>query len=358
MGRVRGGGEIERGDTRSRVVAPTPRSDRPPYVKLSHPLPFHPLHTPHQAINTTLPSIPDAGRGGPASSSSSSSSAAPTLTLASSPPPDAPLLELVDVHKSFGAKPILKGASITIKRGEAVGIIGGSGTGKSTTLRLLAGLLEPDAGTVRVLGTPRSGLLADDPDLADTLRVGLVFQNGALFDSLTVGENVGFSLYEHSALPPAVVKEAVADALASVGLSGVENLYPSELSGGMRKRVALARAIVRPPASALGDSVLLPEQVIMYDEPTAGLDPVASTVVEDLIRSLHAPGPGGRPPACSAYVVVTHQHSTIRRAVDRLIFLHGGKVVWQGTVEEFDNSTEPIVAQFRDGALDGPIKYE
>jgi len=302
---------------------------------------------------------PDAGRGGAASTSGGGRGAAalngPSAALSPLPSPSAAgdiLIELDAVHKAFGAKPVLSGASLKIRRGEAVGVIGGSGTGKSTTLRLAAGLLEPDAGTVRILGKARAGLLADDPDLAAALRVGLVFQNGALFDSLTVGRNVGFLLEEHSTLAPAEVADLVADALASVGLSGVEALYPSELSGGMRKRVALARAIVRdgnPDA---------PEQVLLYDEPTAGLDPVASTVVEDLIRSLHRPSPDGRPAACSAYVVVTHQHSTIRRAVDRLVFLHAGAVVWEGTVAEFDSSTVPIVAQFREGALDGPIKYE
>jgi ABC-type transporter Mla maintaining outer membrane lipid asymmetry ATPase subunit MlaF len=309
-------------------------------------------------------------------------SAATPTTHPSGSPDDDVLIELDGVHKAFGAKPILAGASIAIRRGEAVGIIGASGTGKSTTLRLMAGLLAPDAGCVRVMGTPRSGLLADDPALARRVRVGMVFQNGALFDSLTVGENVGFTLLEHSRAPPATVKSAVAAALAAVGLSGVERLYPSELSGGMRKRVALARAIIADPTGqygledgpahehgpANGPTSSPPEQVIMYDEPTAGLDPVASTVIEDLIRSLHTPPgtraatdgagplPGGG--GVSSYIVVTHQHSTIRRAVDRLVFLHGGKVVWQGSVEEFDSTDEPIVRQFASGSLDGPIKYE
>ena len=298
------------------------------------------------------------------------------------------LIELDAVHKAFGAKPILAGASIAVRRGEAVGIIGASGTGKSTTLRLMAGLLAPDAGCVRVMGAPRSGLLADDPAAAAKVRVGMVFQNGALFDSLTVGENVGFTLLEHTAARPATVRAAVAAALSAVGLSGVERLYPSELSGGMRKRVALARAIITDPdgdgrwsqsgGAGGGEGVDLdappPERVIMYDEPTAGLDPVASTVIEDLIRSLHTPPgsgmagsglaaggstagfvPGG---GVSSYIVVTHQHSTIRRAVDRLVFLHGGAVVWQGSVAEFDTTDEPIVRQFASGSLDGPIRYE
>jgi len=286
----------------------------------------------------------------------------------------------------------------------------------------MAGLLAPDSGEVRIAGIPRRGLLSDDPGADSRVRVGLVFQSGALFDSLTVGENVGFLLYEHSDLPERRVRAAVADALASVGLSGVEGLYPAELSGGMRKRVALARAIVRDtegergggdaagPAEAAArrerakeeeeeEAPPFRDQVIMYDEPTAGLDPVASTVIEDLIRSLGPkkprtnakeerheggrsslggggsggdgpsdPGPYSSSPSssspstprdvCAAHIVVTHQHSTIRRAVDRLVFLHQGSVAWEGTVEEFDASDEPIVRQFREGRLDGPIKYE
>lgn len=150
------------------------------------------------------------------------------------------LIEFRDVHKSFGDKPILQGASFVIRRGEAVGIIGASGTGKSTTLRIAAGLLAPDRGEVLILGQPRTGLLSDT-DKEEHLRVGMVFQNAALFDSLTVGENVGFLLYEHSQLPAMEVKQVVADSLAKVGLRGVEKLYPAELSGGMKKRVALAR---------------------------------------------------------------------------------------------------------------------
>jgi len=261
------------------------------------------------------------------------------------------LLELRDVHKAFGSKRILRGCSFKIRRGEAVGVIGASGTGKSTTLRLLAGLLTPDAGQVLVKGQPRIGLLSDKQDHPDLLSIGMVFQSAALFDSLTVGENVGFLLYEHTDLPHGRIAEIVKDSLAEVGLHGVEHLYPSQLSGGMQKRVALARAVVR------GEKEGKLEQVLMYDEPTAGLDPVASTVVEDLIRNLHkghhSAGGGG----ISSYIVVTHQHSTITRAVDRIIFLHQGRVVWEGSASEFETTQEPIVRQFATGALQGPIVY-
>jgi len=307
---------------------------------------------------------------------------------------DGTLIEFRDVWKSFGDNEILRGASFRVRRGEAVGIIGASGTGKSTTLRLAAGLLAPDRGQILIKGRPRVGLLSDNAPNADgtggeALRVGMVFQNAALFDSLTVGENVGFLLYEHSRLPRDEVRRRVATSLGRVGLKGVEDLYPSELSGGMRKRVALARAIVTDAGGGSagnggGGGVPVVEQVLMYDEPTAGLDPVASTVVEDLIRSMHqqnhrqdaeggdangngggANGNGGGASAAaaaagqgiSAYIVVTHQHSTIRRAADRLVFLHQGRVVWQGTTKEFDTTDEPIVRQFAEGSLEGPIAY-
>ena len=140
-----------------------------------------------------------------------------------------------------------------------------------------------------------------------------------------------------------------------MGLSHAEKRYPSQLSGGMRKRAALARAIIADPSSVTGV-----EECVLYDEPTAGLDPIASTVVEDLMRSLSADAACGAPAdagGISSYVVVTHQHSTIRRATDRLVFLHDGRVVWEGSSEEFDTSDVPIVRQFSRGSLDGPIAY-
>lgn len=263
------------------------------------------------------------------------------------------LVEFRNVHKAFGTKKVLRGATFNVRRGEAVGIIGGSGTGKSTTLRLISGLLQPDAGEVIIKGRKRSGLASDGNESDFGLQLGLVFQNAALFDSLTVGENVGFQLYEHSSLSDEEVERTVKANLAKVGLIDVDRLYPAQLSGGMKKRVALARAITAEMDTGL-------EKLIMYDEPTAGLDPVASTVVEDLMRSLHTPSShqnGSNGKGVTSYMVVTHQHSTIRRAVDRLVFLHEGKVVWQGPTEEFDTSENPYVRQFANGLLEGPIQY-
>ncbi|KAG6418646.1 hypothetical protein SASPL_120850 [Salvia splendens] len=262
------------------------------------------------------------------------------------------LIECRDVYKSFGEKHILRGVSFKIRHGEAVGIIGPSGTGKSTILKIMAGLLAPDKGEVLIRGRRRHGLISDEE--LSGLRIGLVFQSAALFDSLTVRENVGFLLYENSTMPADKIAELGTETLAAVGLKGVEDRLPSELSGGMKKRVALARSIIFYTTK----HAIEPE-VLLYDEPTAGLDPIASTVVEDLIRSVHMKGEDalGKPGKIASYVVVTHQHSTIKRAVDRLLFLYEGRAVWQGTTHEFSSSTNPIVRQFASGSLDGPIRY-
>ncbi|KAF6162305.1 hypothetical protein GIB67_008434 [Kingdonia uniflora] len=250
------------------------------------------------------------------------------------------LIECRDVCKSFGDKHILKGVSFKIRHGEAVGIIGPSGTGKSTVLKIIAGLLAPDKGEVFIRGRKRVGLISDEE--MSGLRIGLVFQSAALFDSLTVRENVGFLLYENSNMSEDQIAKLVTENLAAVGLKDVEDRMPSELSGGMKKRVALARSIIFDNTK----EAIEPE-VLLYDEPTAGLDPIASTVVEDLIRSVHLKNndAAGEPGSIASYLVVTHQHSTIRRAVDRLIFLYEGKIVWQGMTHEFTTSANPIVRQ-------------
>ncbi|CAH2065581.1 unnamed protein product, partial [Thlaspi arvense] len=262
------------------------------------------------------------------------------------------LIECRDVYKSFGEKHILKGVSFKIRHGEAVGVIGPSGTGKSTILKIMAGLLAPDKGEVYIRGKKRAGLISDEE--ISGLRIGLVFQSAALFDSLSVRENVGFLLYESSKMSENQISELVTQTLAAVGLKGVENRLPSELSGGMKKRVALARSLIFDTTK----EVIEPE-VLLYDEPTAGLDPIASTVVEDLIRSVRMTDDDalGKPGKIASYLVVTHQHSTIQRAVDRLLFLYEGKIVWQGMTHEFTTSSNPIVQQFATGSLDGPIRY-
>ena len=254
-----------------------------------------------------------------------------------------PLIELKGVSKSFGDTVVLDNIDLTICRGEALAIIGPSGTGKSTILRIAAGLLAPDSGEIYVRGQRRVGLVEDGDE---PIAIGMVFQNAALFDSLTVGENVGFSLYQRSRLSRQRIEELVARKLEMVGLPGVSDRYPSELSGGMRKRVSFARAIMENP-----DNPADSPEAILYDEPTAGLDPIASTVIEDLIRDLQE-SQGG----CSSYVIVTHQDSTIRRTADRIIFLYQGKVQWEGTVHEIDTTENAAARQFFSGSITGPIQ--
>lgn len=254
-----------------------------------------------------------------------------------------PLIELKGISKTFGNHVVLDAVDLTIYRGEALVIIGPSGTGKSTILRIIAGLLAPDAGEIYVQGHRRRGLIEDSQD---PIGIGMVFQQAALFDSLTVDENVGFLLYEHSRLPRRQIQDLVNQRLEMVGLAGISDRYPAQLSGGMRKRVSFARAIMANP----DDPTATPE-VLLYDEPTAGLDPIASTVIEDLVRQLqHAEG------GCSTYVMVTHQQSTIRRTADRVLMLHQGKVQWEGTVYEMDTTDNPLIRQFLSGNVDGPIQ--
>lgn len=255
-----------------------------------------------------------------------------------------PLIELRGISKAFGSQVILDGVDLTIYRGDALALIGPSGTGKSTVLRIIAGLLAPDAGEIYLRGQKRTGLIEEGKD---PFSIGMVFQQAALFDSLTVDENVGFVLYQHSRLPRAKIRELVERSLDRVGLSGKAHLYPAELSGGMRKRVSFARAIMSNP----DDPTTQPE-VLLYDEPTAGLDPIASTVIEDLIRQLHSQENS----ICQTYVMVTHQESTIRRTADRLVFLHQGKVNWEGNLQDYDTTDNPLLKQFRTGSVTGPIQ--
>jgi phospholipid/cholesterol/gamma-HCH transport system ATP-binding protein len=250
---------------------------------------------------------------------------------------------LKGVSKSFGGNIILDQVDLTIHRGEALAIIGPSGTGKSTILRIIAGLLSTDAGEIYVQGQRRSGLI---DDAEDPIGIGMVFQQAALFDSLTVEENVGFLLYQHSKLPRKRIRELVEQRLEMVGLSGISDRYPAELSGGMRKRVSFARAIMSNP-----DNPKDTPEVLLYDEPTAGLDPIASTVIEDLVRQLQC-SEGG----CGSYVMVTHQDSTIRRTADRVVFLYKGKVQWQGKVSEIDTTDNPLIRQFFSASITGPIQ--
>ena len=259
--------------------------------------------------------------------------------------PKVPLIELRGVSKAFGDNVILDRVNLKIDPGEALVIIGPSGTGKSTILRMVAGLMPIDKGAIYINGEKRKGLIEDQ---SDPIGISMVFQQAALFDSLTVEENVGFLLYQHSNLSRSRIKELVDEKLEMVGLSGTNNVLPSELSGGMRKRVSFARSIIFNPENANSRP-----EIVLYDEPTAGLDPIASTVIEDLVRDLQCTKRG-----CGTYIMVSHQHSTIRRTADRIVFLYDGKVQWTGTVEEIDTTDNPLVKQFFSGSVDGPIQVK
>jgi phospholipid/cholesterol/gamma-HCH transport system ATP-binding protein len=253
-----------------------------------------------------------------------------------------PIIQLRGVSKAFGKSVILDRMDLDIYPDEGLGIIGPSGTGKSTILRIIAGLLAPDEGEVYVRGELRRGLIEDGND---PIYIGMVFQQAALFDSLTVEENVGFRLFQQSRMSRKQIRALVETKLGLVGMAGVADRYPAQLSGGMRKRVSFARAIMSNPERPQDNP-----EVLLYDEPTAGLDPIASTVIEDLVRDLQT-AEGG----CSTYLMVTHQDSTIRRTTDRIVFLYQGKVQWDGKTSDIDNTDNPLVRQFFSASTHGPI---
>jgi len=234
------------------------------------------------------------------------------------------LVKLENVYKALGGKEILKDINFRVDEGEILAIVGFSGAGKSTILKIICGLLEPDAGKVFVCNE----------------EIGMAFQYSALFDSLTVFENVAFPLIERKDLKEKYnedqIREIVGEKLDMVGLAGIENKYPSELSGGMQKRVGFARAIVTEP------------KIILYDEPTSGLDPVSARVIEDYIVELSKE-------LCAASIIVTHQISTIAHTSDRVIMLYDGKIVWAGTPTELITSIDPYAYQFVTGNKKGPM---
>ena len=262
--------------------------------------------------------------------------------LSSTPAPNlTPVVELRDLTMRWGPRPVLDRVSLNMQPGERIAVVGPSGAGKSTVLRLLAGLQLPTDGELRLFGEPQTYLRLDQRRPPD---VRLVFQNPALLASLTVEENVGFLLTRLGRLKPAQIRERVQQCLEAVGLHEVADQYPGQLSGGMQKRVSFARALIDDPDREDGAMPLL-----LYDEPTAGLDPVASTRIEDLIVKTTTVARG-----CS--VVVSHVHSTIERSAERIVMLYGGRFQWDGTVEDYRNTDNPYVVQFRTGNLRGPMQ--
>jgi len=238
----------------------------------------------------------------------------------------APRIHCRDLEKSFRDNAVLRGVTLEVRDGETLVLLGGSGSGKSVLLKHLNGLLRPDAGSVEVEGVRLEDL--DEDDLVPVRRrVSMLFQQGALFDSLTVGDNVAFPLREHRMLPESAVPARVAEALAMVGLDGTERLMPAELSGGMRKRAALARALALEP------------KVLLYDEPTTGLDPVVAAKINHLIRDLQ------RRLGLTS-VVVTHELASAFYVADRIAFLFEGRIAFTGTPDEARATTDPALREF------------
>jgi phospholipid/cholesterol/gamma-HCH transport system ATP-binding protein len=246
-------------------------------------------------------------------------------------------VELADVSFGYDRRPVLDGISMIIPRGKVVAIMGGSGCGKTTILRLIGGQLRPDSGRVSVAGQSVPDLDRDEL-FAMRRKLGMLFQFGALFTDMTVFENIAFPMREHTELPDELIRDLVLMKLHAVGLRGAAELKPSELSGGMARRVALARAIALDP------------MLVMYDEPFAGLDPISLGVVGQLIRKLNdALG--------ITSVVVTHDVYESLKIVDYLYFVSAGRIVAQGTPDEVRASGDPFVRQFVDGEADGPVPF-
>jgi phospholipid/cholesterol/gamma-HCH transport system ATP-binding protein len=244
------------------------------------------------------------------------------------------MIRIRGLKKRLGSKQVLDGVDLDVPDGQTVVVMGRSGTGKSVLIKHIIGLMHPDEGEIEVDGKPTVGL--GEHDLNEVRkRFGMLFQGAALFDSLTVGENVALQMREHTRLPDAEVRRRVTERLDWVGLQGVEEMKPASLSGGMRKRVGLARALAMDPA------------YILYDEPTTGLDPIMADVINRLIRSLQK-----RIGVTS--IVVTHDLRSAYHVGDVMAMLHEGHVVFTGTPEELHAADDPLVRQFVEGSSEGP----
>jgi len=248
-----------------------------------------------------------------------------------------PKIELRGLTKAFGPKSVLNGVDLEVQARQSMVIIGGSGTGKSVTLKCILGLLEPDAGQVLIDGTDATSLSTREREEM-IRRFGMLFQGGALFDSLTVWENVAFGLIQGKGMKRMAARDIAIEKLAQVGLgTDVATLYPASLSGGMQKRVGLARAIATDP------------EIIFFDEPTTGLDPIMADVINGLIvKCVTELG--------ATALSITHDMGSVRKIADRVAMLHDGKIVWTGAVDDLDRSGNSYVDQFVNGRAEGPIK--
>ena len=246
-------------------------------------------------------------------------------------------IKLSNVCKTFGKKIVLRGVNLDIYKGESLVVIGGSGTGKSVLIKCIQGLLTPDDGSILVDGKEVVGISEKEKETLHS-KMGMLFQGGALFDSLKVWENVAFDLLENQGCNTKDAKAEAVRVLRSVGLDPeVAVLSPAELSGGMQKRVGLARAIISKP------------EIIFFDEPTTGLDPIMADVINDLIiESVKGLG--------ATALTITHDMASARKIADRIAMLYKGEIIWQGTVKEMDATDNPYVVQFINGSSQGPIK--
>ena len=249
-----------------------------------------------------------------------------------------PKIKIQNLHKSFGEKKVLTGINLEVYNQESLVILGGSGCGKSVLIKSIAGILEPDEGSVFIDGIDITKLYGNKKDLILN-KMGYLFQGGALFDSLKIWENVAFRLINVEKIHKEDAKAIAIDKLRIVGLGEkVADLYPSELSGGMQKRVSLARTICSDP------------EIIFFDEPTTGLDPIMSDVINDLIiKSSKSVG--------ATTITITHDMASARKIADKIALLYQGKIIWQGSVDDMNKTDNPYVKQFINGEANGPIKF-
>jgi phospholipid/cholesterol/gamma-HCH transport system ATP-binding protein len=246
------------------------------------------------------------------------------------------MIRIVDLHKAFGRKKVLQGVNLDLKRGETLAVIGQSGSGKSVLIKHIIGILRPDKGQIFVDGVEVTSL-KDDELHKITRRFGMLFQGVALFDSMTVAQNVSFGLERYTDFSKERIQELVAESLDKVGLKGCEGLMPQELSGGMRKRVGLARAIAYGP------------DIILYDEPSTGIDPIRADAINDLINMM-------KRDMNVSTIVITHDIVSAYKVADRIAMLYEGKIVEAAAPEEIRNSKNPVIQQFIHGRAKGPIK--
>jgi phospholipid/cholesterol/gamma-HCH transport system ATP-binding protein len=248
-------------------------------------------------------------------------------------------LSVNNLTKKFSSKQVLKGVTFEVKQGESLVIVGGSGSGKSVLIKIISALLNPTSGSVTIGGKKISDASSKDRDLL-MAKIGFLFQGGALLDSLSVWENVVFRLIHKNKLDKKTAKEIAIQKLKSVGLEErVCDLYPSELSGGMQKRVALARAIASNP------------EIIFFDEPTTGLDPIMTDVINDLIIS-------NSKELGATTITITHDMASARKIADKVAMLYEGKIIWFGDVKDMYSSGNAYLEQFIHGRADGPIKFQ